>query len=321
LRLANFAAAFNEFVPVYSEGLNVSPPKVATKLKKIKPSEWHMAEVEDCLRLIDETTWSLNESWAMLNNEATGAIAASTELASGRIGILYLVLRRALAIVMVGMSAVFLWGQFTLMGDRRLSVFYQLSHCKIPQIVNIIFVSTPILAYFVFVGSWSLTQLILFDGWYRFIKGATNPNTFNYFSVLLCRLAPTIAWQYLQQIGADGSVFENVMGEGSVVMLRDWNVIAEPILTVAAMLMFAFRVFDKILACCGRESFVVDYCKLEYGDERKAHDLLTRIRAKRGETERLPDLEDASRWLEREQREAKAIAPYQQTLLEVNEMP
>jgi hypothetical protein len=266
------------------------------------------------LRLIDETKWDLSEAWAFLDNEASQAIEASKER-SEHISTLYLVRGRGVAVLMGVLNAMFLWGQFALMGDRRLSIFYQLSHCQIAQIVNILFVSTPILAYFLFVGSWSLRQLNVFNGWYRFVKDATNPNTLNYFSVLLCRLAPTIAWQYLQQIGADGSEFEKVMGAGDVVMLRDWNVIAEPILTIAAMAMFAFRIPAKIASCFGREQFVVDYTVMVYTDHGIAERLLNRFREKKEVPPVVVETDEAPMRGDRPERDVDTLSTLREALL------
>jgi hypothetical protein len=313
-RVAEFERLLSTFEPHLFQNLKWKPAKLCGKLSGVAWEKWGQSEYGNFMKLLDETNWDLKESWSFLDNEATGAIEASDMLSSAGVGTLYLVFHRALAVAIAVLNVLFLWGRIVLGIDPRLSVFYQISHCEVTQIVNMLFLSTPILSYYLFVGSWSLRQLNVFNGWYRFVRNATNANTLNYFSVLLCRLAPTIAWQYLQQIGANESEFEKVMGGGSVELLKGWNTIAEPILTVAAILFFGFRVPAKIAACCGRESFVMDYTVIVYTDERIANQLLNRIRDQRG-IPREEFEEEPTRWQTKSERDGEAMESLHATLL------
>jgi hypothetical protein len=291
------------------DDLKAKPPKLIGKLRKVSFQDWGRGTHEDFLRLVAEATWDLEEALAFIRNEASGVRKAQQRCRSGQLGKAYTVLNRGLAVAMGVINAIFLWGQMTMLGNRRLSLFYVLSHLQIPQAVNILLFSTPILSYFLFVGSWSLRQLNVFNGWYRFVKGATNANTLNYFSMMLCRLAPTIAWQYIQQIEATGSQFESVMGGGMVGLIKGWNTIAEPILIIGTILIFLFRVPDKIAECCGREKFIVDYTVIEYRDQILVEEMLTRIFPATGEP---PMLSDAPR---EEPRAVVSAAEYERDAL------
>jgi hypothetical protein len=161
---------------------------------------------------------------------------------------------RAAAVVMVVVHAIFVWDCFTLVwGKPEISVSYALSHLPMPPIVDIVFISTPLLAWLMFVGAWSLSKLH-FKSFYRFTVGNTNANTFSYFTEFLGRLAPTIALHYLRQVRADESAFESVMSTLDVSIFMNWRM-ASPVLLVLSLAFFGFRWPEKIQSCC--------YCRLK----------------------------------------------------------
>jgi hypothetical protein len=146
-----------------------------------------------------------------------------------------------------------------------------------PEVVDMLLITTPILGYLMVVGSWSLTHLRL-GSFFRFTTQSTNANTLNYFAVILCRLGPTIGFHYLEQIGATASEFRRVMGVmDQIVFIGDqWPVYA-PILLIFSMIFFAFGIPERIASCCGKEGFSFDYSLMNNEDLATGQEVLTQL--------------------------------------------
>jgi hypothetical protein len=243
-------------------------------IRRMREFDWSTiweSPYEDYLCLVARATERLEGTRSFLVAEA--AEARESEQESMLVPIRF-VLGRLLAVVLMLISAVFIWGECVILVNKEYSVFYQLSRFKVKEPGNML-ISAPILAYLVFVGSWSLTGLKL-GAFYRFIKRATNSNTLYYFGTLLSRLAPTIAWHYLQQIGASDSLFEQVMGNGSVIMYLAWDYLT-PLLFILMMVMTAFRLPERIAKCCCKRRFIVDYTAVDTGVINSAKGILSRV--------------------------------------------
>ena len=219
----------------------------------------------------------MEEATNVLQFSSEEALNALRQYQAVKTSMAIMVLRRAFAIFLAVLNAICIWGELALMFKREYSLFYLISHVKMPQVVDILCISTPILAYLLYVGSWSLTHLRL-GSFFRFTIGATNANTLNYFAIIICRLGPTIGFHYLQQIDASDSEFQKVMGVMDVVVFigSKWNIYA-PILLIVMMIFFAFRVPDRLLACCGKESFSFDYTTLDYGELKIGEEVLMEL--------------------------------------------
>lgn len=249
------------------------------KIEKLRKVEWETCktgQLEDFFALMDETITRMEEATNILQDSGKTALRAleQYEMSSSRV---LTWLQRLGAILLFLLNLVCLWGEVTLIFKKEYSLFYMLSHVNMPKLVGILCVSTPILAYLVFVGSWSLTHLRL-GSFFKFTKGATNANTLNYFAIILCRLGPTVGFHYLQQIGAYNSEFQKVMGVMDVVVFigNQWNIYA-PVLLVVMVIFFAFRVPDRILSCCGKESFSFDYSLMNYEDLATGEEVLKEL--------------------------------------------
>ena len=109
-----------------------------------------------------------------------------------------------------------------------------------------------------FIGSWTLRHFRI-GSFFRFIVGHTNSNTLNYFSIILCRLGPTIGFHYMQQIGAYDSEFQKVMGVMNVVVFigTKWNIYA-PILLILVMIGTVFHIYERIMFALGNEIVTYD---------------------------------------------------------------
>lgn len=250
------------------------------KIQKLRKVEWEhcsTGRLEDFFAVMDETIERMEEATNILQYSSEGALAALKQYQEVTTSTLMMVLRRAFAILLALLNVICLWGEIALMFKREYSLFYIISHVKMPQIVDIICVSTPILAYLLYVGSWSLTHLRL-GSFFRFTIGATNANTLNYFAIIICRLGPTIGFHYLQQIDASNSEFQKVMGVMDVVVFigSKWNIYA-PILLIVMIFFFAFRVPDRILACCGKGSSNFDNTTLDYGELKIGEEVLMEL--------------------------------------------
>jgi hypothetical protein len=213
---------------------------------------------------LDDVTTDIEESVSVVREAGQAALGALRLYEDHYKSVIRTYAQRAGAIALAVVNAICVWGEFCLIFKKEMSIFYMISRVKMPQIADILLVSTTILAYLIFIGSWSLTHLRL-GSFFRFTKGATNANTLSYFAIILCRLGPTIGFHYLQQIGAEDSETQKVMGVMDVIVFigTQWNIYS-PILLILVMLFFAFSVPDRIAECFGKEMFWFDSTRMNY---------------------------------------------------------
>jgi hypothetical protein len=227
---------------------------------------------------VDDVTARLEEAAQLLHEATRRAVAALRAYDRSSTECCLTPLRRVAAIGLALVNSVCVWGEISLAIDKsEWSLFNFVSRQKMPAIVGVVCVSTPILSYLLFVGAWSLTHLKL-GSFFRFTKGCTNANTLNYFAVILCRLGPTISFHYVTQIGAKKSELMNVMGVMDKVVFigNDWNIYA-PILLVVMIAFFAFNVPGCIAFCCGKDNFTFDYTMVDYGDLAEGEGILKEL--------------------------------------------
>jgi hypothetical protein len=246
-------------------------------LGKFRTLEWRECstyELEAFFSVLDDIIAKLEETTHILRDSSRKALMALRlySVTSGRS--ILTVIQRIAAIAVALFNAVCVWGELCLMFDRKLSLFYLLSHVKMHPLLGLLGVSTPVLAYLVFVGLWSLTHLKL-GSFFRFTRGTTNANTLNYFAIVLCRLGPTIGFHYMQQIAATKSQFQRVMGDMDEIIFigTAWNIYS-PVLLIIVMIVFAFRIPNKIAMCCGKDDFTLDYSMMNYDDLAVGEELL-----------------------------------------------
>jgi hypothetical protein len=232
--------------------------------------EAFFAVLDDIIAKLEETTYTLRDS----SSKAIKALQRYSDT-SGRS--ILTILQRIAAVVIGIFNAICVWGELCLMFNRKLSLFYLLSHVKMHPVLGLLGISTPVLAHLMFVGSWSLTHLKL-GSFFRFTRGTTNANTLNYFAIVLCRLGPTIGFHYLQQIAAETSQFQRVMGDMQEIVFigTAWNIYS-PILLIVMMIFFAFRIPDRVALCCGKEDFTLDYSMMNYDDLKTGESLLEEL--------------------------------------------
>jgi hypothetical protein len=255
-------------------------PSSIRALKKFRTIEWRECstyELEAFFAVLDDIIAKLEDTTHILRDSSSKAFKALQHyLATSRRSVLP-ILQRIAAIGIAIFNAVCVWGELCLMFNRKLSLFYFLSHLKMNRVLGLLAISTPVLAYLVFVGSWSLTNLKL-GSFFRFTRGTTNANTLNYFAIVLCRLGPTIGFHYLQQIAAETSQFQLVMGDMREIVFigTAWNIYS-PILLIIMMIFFAFRIPNKVAVCCGKDDFTLDYSMMNYDDLKIGERLLKEL--------------------------------------------
>lgn len=234
-----------------------SKNKKIQKLRKLDWSTMTKSQLEDVLEILEDITQNIESTSSYVSDAAKTALY-SLRLYNHKLSLPLVILKRAFAIFLFICNICCIWSEITLMFNIKLSLFYKLSHLKIPQIINIVFISTPILAYLMFIGSWTLRHFRI-GSFFRFIVGHTNSNTLNYFSIILCRLGPTIGFHYMQQIGAYDSEFQKVMGVMNVVVFigTKWNIYA-PILLILVMIGTVFHIYERIMFALGNEIVTYD---------------------------------------------------------------
>lgn len=238
------------------------------RLKKFAKIEWDKCtgvQLMDFFHVLDDCILYIKETASFVQDSSRSALKALKDYKSK--SYIKLILKRTLAVLVAICNSLCVWSEICLMFNNKLSLFYIISNAPMPQIVSILLVSTPIMSYLIFVGSWSLTHLKL-GTFFRFIKGATNSNTLNYFAIIVCRLGPTIGFHYMQQIGVKGCAFQEVMGKMDVVVFigTKWNIYS-PILMLVVMLFVAFNITEKIAKACHKgDSFSFDGTAMNYED-------------------------------------------------------
>lgn len=251
------------------------------KIKKLKKAKWETyspLKLQGFLELLEDVCQSI-EFTSFYVTDASKTALFKLRLYNSTLSIPLVILKRIGAVILFGMNLCCLWGEITLIFNNKYSFFYMVSHVSIPQTVNIIFITTPILAYMMFVGSWSLRHLRI-GSFFRFIPGSTNSNTLNYFAVILCRLGPTIGFHYMQQIGAYDSEFQKVMGVMDVVVFigTKWNTYS-PLLLLIIMIVASFQIINRIMIALKMDIVTYDPSLMNHDSLRCGEDVLCQLNA------------------------------------------
>jgi hypothetical protein len=256
----------------------VSENKPLARYRELQWADASTFEVEQFFSLLDDIIVKLEEAANVLKDSAQTALRALTRYNQSSARGFNTILRRIGAVVLGLINGIFVWGEISLAINKgKWSLFHFLSHRDMPDLVEILLLSTPLLTYLLFVGSWSLTHLKL-GSFFRFTKACTNSNTLNYFAVILCRLGPTISFHYITQIGATGTQLMKVMGvmEEVIWIGGDWNIYA-PILLGLFMIFFAFNIPGHVAECCGKDNFSFDYSMVDYDDLATGEEVLKEL--------------------------------------------
>jgi hypothetical protein len=258
----------------------LAPAAAGAAFARYRGLQWADAgtlELERFLALLDDTAARLAEAASALRDAAGAALRALRRYRRSARGC-GTAARRAAAVLLALASGVCAWGELSLAINRgRWSLFNFLSRRRMPALAEVLGLSTPALAYLLFVGAWSLTHLRL-GSFFRFTAACTNSNTPSYFAAVLCRLGPTIGFHYVTQIGATGTQLMQVMGvmEEVIWVGGDWNIYA-PVLLGVAMLFFALNGPARIAECCGWEAFSFDYSMADYDDLATGEEVLMEL--------------------------------------------
>lgn len=229
--------------------------------KKIKETQFNIAfkrDLEQVLRSTDEIVKNLTSRCIELYTEARDAHICHNKLNSNFRHKSRIFFHRLLAIFIGLVNLTFLWGELTIMFKTKLSPFYQLSRIHMPKALSEVCVTFPIILYLVSVGTWSLTK-VKFGSFFKFIPHGTGDLTFYFFVVILGRLAPTIGYHYLMQVGGEQSITYQYMDVIKKIPIigRYWKY-AAPVLMILVSAVVAFRVWDRLMHSLGVKRFTFD---------------------------------------------------------------
>ncbi|OHT05271.1 hypothetical protein TRFO_27024 [Tritrichomonas foetus] len=250
-------------------------------IKKLSGLNWQYlseSQLEDFFSLLDTTTRNIEETTSYVMKASEQALNALRRYNSDY-STAMVVLKRIGAVLIALLNGLCLWSELCLMINPKYSLFNYISHLEMLPAIHILCISTPILAYLMFIGSWSLKHLRL-GSFFRFIAGKTNANTLNYFSIILSRLGPTIGYHYMQQIQSYDSQFQKVMGTMNVVVFvgDKWNIYS-PILLVLIMFLVGFNVLNKIAGCCGKKRYTFDPSMMDFDDLENGEEVLCEMQS------------------------------------------
>jgi hypothetical protein len=141
---------------------SVSENKAFAKYRKMQWADASTFEVEQFFSLLDDITVKLEEAANVLKDAAQTALRALKRYDEAEGGGVGTIGRRIGAVLLGLLNGVCVWGEISLAINKgKWSLFNFLSHREMPSLVEVLCLSTPVLTYLLFVGSWSLTHLKL----------------------------------------------------------------------------------------------------------------------------------------------------------------
>ena len=259
---------------------NLEPSKTAKRVQNFNFSKAYTDDLESFLKDADEIIVRLATAQQFIISSADGAEKGLMICNSKAKSTMRLIFMRILAVIVGLLCIVSFWGEATIMFKPKWSVFHILSHLHVPKWVHELCITAPIILFLVCVGSWSLTKVHVGD-YFRLIKGASNDMTFYFFTVILCRLAPTIGYHYLMQLGCDNSMTMKVfLSTKDVFFFGTYWTVFSPILMILIGVLVLFNVWDSLLFSLGIHKFTFDdtLAKLNERAEAKGKDILVDMR-------------------------------------------
>ncbi|OHT03112.1 hypothetical protein TRFO_06753 [Tritrichomonas foetus] len=251
---------------------------------RMQQINWEVATIqnmEDFFILMDQVSESITQANKYIVYSGEQASKALHEMCDLRDGSFRakskIILLKISAVLTAIMSVIVLWGELVRMFLPDISVFHQLSHLKISPAISILFITTPILMFQTYIGSWSLTHVRI-GSFFRFIEGATNVRTLYYWTSVISKLLPTIGYHYLTQIEATQSQFVEVMGVmDKIPFLGRELVTYSPIVLFFIIACVVLNVWDKILIFVGLKKLTFNDKEFNEADMLKGEDLLRNI--------------------------------------------
>jgi len=256
-----------------------TPERFIEKYSNAKWNQFIDNDLEDFLEVFDSATANLNHSVSFFIDSIENAenCIKNTAVPSCWIGF-RLVFMRCFSIIIGIICLISFWGEMVMMYKPSWSVFYILSHLKMSPLYGQLFVTSPIVLFLIYVGSWSLTKVKI-GNYFRFIKGASSDNTFYFFIVLLGRLAPTIGYHYLLQVGGYNSQTIKIWFPSTqVAFFGSFWPLYIPILMLLVGVFVYFDVWDQILNFFGLKIFTFDESIRKYDDYNQGRKILNEIR-------------------------------------------
>ena len=234
----------------------VQPDK---KFKELINKNWSGAtqyDIENIFCLVDMNIISLDESLFSLNYYADCLVPAIKKYkkyeANKFVAILRNISLKFCAIILFLLTATYCWADITLMiGEPKYNLYHFLTYLNVPSFINQLCVTTPILGFLMITGGWSCSKLKC-GKMYRFIPHKSNDYTLYYWIVIMGRLAPSIAYNYVNQIDAtDTTVFEVYGSMRDIAFIGNAYNIYLPCLMFLIMIFVAFNVWNKIIGLFG----------------------------------------------------------------------
>ena len=256
------------------------PSKAGVRVRDFDWSRAYTNQLEMFLKDTDRIISKLKIAISYLQNSVSKAEKAMKTQKSKAQHLTRLILMRILSVIVGILCAISFWGETTIMFKPEWSVFHIISHLQVPKWVSEVLVTAPIIFFLCFVGTYSLTKVRI-GNYFRFIKGGSSEYTFYYFAIILVRLAPTIGYHYLMQLGCDNSMTMAVfLKTKEVLFFGDYWTVFSPILMIIIGLLVLFNVWDTILFALGIKKFTYDnsLSQTTAPEERRGREILLDIK-------------------------------------------
>lgn len=215
------------------------------KIELLNQINWNIAstsQLEELFCVVDSTSDSIDQAnryITYLSNEAYKSYTETNKV--------WFYLNRMLAVLAFIVSGISIWSELTLMIEPEFSPYYIIVRSNVSPYTLILFILAPILLYLLFIGSWSLTRFKV-GSFFRFIEAGTSLQTFYFYVSIMSKLAPTVGYHFLKQIGCENSSFVQVMGvmENIVLLGTVFNKYS-PILLILVVIFVATNFWDNLL--------------------------------------------------------------------------
>lgn len=234
----------------------IKPNKKYVQLLDVDWSSATQYDIEDLFYYVDWKITSLDETKFAMNYYAAELSIAIKESIRMRTQKAYSIIRtiafRVLSLFLFALTFIYIWGDVTLIFKKpKWNLYYYLTRINVPTYINQLFVTTPIVSYLLWAGAWSC-HLMKCGTMYRFIPHKTNDYTLYYWIVFMCRLSPSIAYNYINQIDATDTTIFEVYGEmREIAFLGNSYNQYLPCFMFVVMILVTFNVWDNIIGIFG----------------------------------------------------------------------
>lgn len=210
---------------------------------------------DECVNVADEFNFQIDSAVVELETVMNEVIAYSKHEASA---ILRKVAWIMFGVLIIVLNCVVCWSELAfVIGLVEYGPFYLISECDIHPMVILSVITPLIVAYVTVVTGWSVSKVRLSKTFDRFAPCRTSEAAMYFWVCAIARVSCTFAYHYMLQLNAtDTETYRLYVRMKDVLFLgNDIYNTYMPGCMFVMMILFAFRVWDKLLDAIGVQKF------------------------------------------------------------------